>query len=163
MNFHMTFLIFKKYFKYICIFDIFLFFEKVMEVTILIDYFIFITVRAFKYLLLTILIICKNFFILFSILFMVRFAFTNIYINVTSNDNVNTILDGTLPVASMAGVRIDSWQERSMSVFDTPKEDNESLDYIFRNYIILTLSYFFGNIFCKIRLLIPLGYCYQFL
>ena len=81
-----------------------MFFEKVMEVTILIDYFIFITVRVFKYLLLTILIICKNFFILFSILFMVKFAFTNIYINVTSNDNVNAILDGTLPVAYMAGI-----------------------------------------------------------
>ena len=106
MNFHMTFLIFKKYFKYICIFDIFLFFEKVMEVIILIDYFIFITVKVFKYLLLTILIICSNFFILFSILFMVRFAFANIYINMTSNDNVNTILDGTLPVVSMAGVRM---------------------------------------------------------
>ena len=96
MNFHMKFLIFKKYFKYVYIFYIFLFFEKVMEVIILIDYFTFITVRVFKYLLLTILIICKNFFILFSILFMVRFAFTNIYINVTSNYNVNTILDGTL-------------------------------------------------------------------
>ena len=120
-----------------------------MEVIILIDYFIFIRARVFKYLLLMILIICKNFFILFSILFRVRFAFTNIYINVTSNGNVNTILDGMLPVASMAGVRIDYWQERSMSVFDTPKEDTESLDYIFHNYIILTLSYFFGNIFCK--------------
>ena len=84
---------------------------------------------------------------------MVRFAFTNIYINVTSNDNVNTILDGTLPIASMAGVRIDYWQERSMSVFDTPKEDAESLDYIFHNYIILTLSYFFGNIFCKNKII----------
>ena len=84
---------------------------------------------------------------------MVRFAFTNIYINVTSNDNVNTILDGTLPVACMAGVRIDYWQERSMSVFDTPKEDTESLDYIFHNYIILTLSYFFGNIFCKNKII----------
>ena len=152
MNFYMTFLIFKKYFKYIYIFDIFLFFEKVMEVIILIDYFIFITVRVLKYLL-TILIICKNFFILFSNLFMVRFAFTNIYINVTSNDNVNTILDGTLPVASMAGVRIDYWQERSMSVSDTPKKDTESLDYIFRNYIVLTLSYFFGNIFCKNKII----------
>ena len=130
-----------------------MFFEKVMEVIILIDYFIFITVRVFKYLLLTILIICKNFFILFSILFMVRFAFTNIYINVTFNDDVNTILDGTLPVASMAGVRIDYWQERSMSVSDTPKEDTESLDYIFRNYIVLTLSYFFGNIFCKNKII----------
>ena len=115
MNFHMTFLIFKKYFKYIYIyiyiyiFDIFLFFEKVMEVIILIDYFIFITVRVFKYLLLTILIICKNLFILFSVLFMVRFAFTNIYINVTCNGNVNTIFDGTLPVTSVAGVRIDYW------------------------------------------------------
>ena len=124
-----------------------------MEVIILIDYFIFITVRVFKYLLLTILIICKNFFILFSILFMVRFAFTNIYINVTSNDNVNTILDGTLPIASMAGVRIDHWQERSMSVSDAPKEDTESLDYIFRNYIVLTSSYFFGNIFCKNKII----------
>ena len=126
-----------------------MFFEKVVEVIILIDYFIIITVRVFKYLLLTILIICKNFLILFSILLMIRFAFTNIYINVTSNDNVNTILDGTLSVASMAGVRIDYWQERFMSVSDTPKEDTESLDYVFRNYIILTLSYFFGNIFCK--------------
>ena len=134
-----------------------------MEVIILIDYFIFITVRVFKYLLLTIFIICKNFFILFSIVFMVRFAFTNIYINVTSNDNVNTILDGTLPVASMAGVRIDYWQERSMSVSDTPKEVTESLDYIFLNYLIFTLSYFLETFFAKIRLLIPLGYCYQFL
>ena len=67
----------------------------------------------------------------------------------TSNDNVNTIPDGMLPVASMAGVRIDYWQERFMSVSDTPKEDTESLDYIFRNYIILTLSYFFWNIFGK--------------
>ena len=65
----------------------------------------------------------------------------------------NTILDGTLPVAFMAGVRIDYWQERSMSVFDTPKEDTESSDYIFRNYIILTLSYFFGNIFCKNKII----------
>ena len=71
----------------------------------------------------------------------------------TSNDNVNTILDGTLPVASMAGVRIDYWQERFMSVCGTPKEDTESLDYIFRNYIILTLSYFFGNIFCKSKII----------
>ena len=71
----------------------------------------------------------------------------------TSNDNVNTILDGTLPVASMAGVRIDYWQERFMSVSDTPKEDTESLDYIFRNYIILTLPYFFGNIFCKNKII----------
>ena len=153
MNFHMTFFIFKKYFKYGYIFDIFLFFEKVMEDIILIDYFIFITVRVFKYLLLMILIICKNFFILFSILFMVRFAFTNIYMNVTSNDNVNAILDGMLPVASMAGVRIDYWQERFMSVSDTPKEDTESLDYIFRNYIILALSFFFGNIFCKNKII----------
>ena len=53
---------------------------------------------------------------------MVRFAFTNIYINVTSNDNVNTILDGTLPVASMAGAMIDYWQERFMSVSDTLKK-----------------------------------------
>ena len=134
-----------------------------MEVIILIDYFRFITAMVFKYLLFTILIVCKNFFILFSILFMVRCAFTNIYINVTSNDNFNTILDGTLPVASMAGVRIDYWQERFMSVSDTPKEDTESLNYVFRNYIILTLSCFFGKKICKKRLLIPLGYCYQFL
>ena len=153
MNFHMTFLIFKKYFKCICIFDIFLFFEKVMKVSILIDYFIFITVRVFKYLLLMILIIWRNFFILFSILFMVRFAFTNIYTNVTSNDNFNTIPDGTLPVACMAGVRIHYWQERFVSVSGTPKEDTESLDYIFHNYIILTLSYFFGNIFCKNKII----------
>ena len=80
---------------------------------------------------------------------MVRFAFTNIYINVTSNDNVNTILDGTLPVASMAGVRIDYWQERFMSLSDTPKEDTESLDYIFRNYIILTFILFFWKHFLE--------------
>ena len=38
-------------------------------------------------------------------------------------------------------------------MFDTPKEDTESLDYIFGNYIILTLSYFFGNIFCKNKII----------
>ena len=81
----------------------------------------------------------------------------------TSNDNVNTILDRMLPVASMAGVRIDYWQERFMSVSDTPKEDTESLDYIFHNYIILTLSFFLETFCVKIRLLIPLGYFYQFL
>ena len=40
-----------------------------------------------------------------------------------------------------------------MSVSDTPKENTESLDYVFRNYIILTLSYFFGNIFCKNKII----------
>ena len=40
-----------------------------------------------------------------------------------------------------------------MSVSDTPKEDTESLDYVFRNYIILTLSYFFRNIFCKNKII----------
>ena len=40
-----------------------------------------------------------------------------------------------------------------MSVSDTPKEDTESLDNIFRNYNILTLSYFFGNIFCKNKII----------
>ena len=53
----------------------------------------------------------------------------------------------------MAGVRIDYGQERFMSVSDTPKEDTESLDYTFHNYIILTLSYFFGNIFCENKII----------
>ena len=83
---------------------------------------------------------------------MVKFAFTKIYTNVTFNDNVNTILDGTLPVVSMSGVRIDYWQERFFSLFDTPK-DTESLDYVFRNYFILTLSYLSVNIFCKNKII----------
>ena len=53
----------------------------------------------------------------------------------------------------MAGVRIDYWQERFMPVSNTPKKDTESLNYIFRNYIILTLSYFFGNTFCKNKII----------
>ena len=39
-----------------------------------------------------------------------------------------------------------------MSVFDTPN-DHESLDCTFRNYLILGLSYFMVNIFCKNRII----------
>ena len=49
----------------------------------------------------------------------------------------------------MPGVRIDYWQERFMSVSDTPKEDTESLDYIFRNYIILTYPIFWKHFLQK--------------
>ena len=63
----MTYLIFTKFFK--CIF------------VILIDYFLYVRDRLFKYLFLGIFVICKHFFKLLLIIFVMNFAFVNILRN----------------------------------------------------------------------------------
>ena len=80
VNIHMTYLIFTKFFK--CTY------------VILTDYILFIAGRLFKYLFLGIFIICRHFFKLLLIEFVMNFAFINIfYINNVSLDvdNVKTI------------------------------------------------------------------------
>ena len=87
----MTYLIFAKFFK--CSF------------VILIGYFLYIGDRLFKYLFSGIFIICQHFFKLLSIIFVMNFAFVNIfYLNNVSFgvDNVKTI-NGTF---SMLWLRI---------------------------------------------------------
>ena len=115
VNIHMTYLIFTKFFK--CTF------------VILIGYCLYIGDKLFKYLLLGIFIICKHFLKLLLIIFVMNFAFVNIfYLNDFSNYG----------------------QEVFISVSVTP-ENTKSLDYVLRNYLILTLISF--SIFGKNRVL----------
>ena len=81
-----------------------------------------------------------------------NFAFVNIfYLNNASFgvDNVKTI-NGTYSLIIMAEDFSNNGQEGFISVSVTP-ENTKSLDYIFRNYLILTLISF--SIFGKNRVL----------
>ena len=136
----MTYLIFSKFFK--CTF------------VILIGYFLYIEDRLFKYLFLGIFIICQYFFKLLFIILVMNFAFVNIfYLNKVSFgvDNVKTI-NGTYSLTIMAEDFSNYGQEVFISVSVTP-ENTTSLDYILRNYLILTLISFSTSIFCKNRVL----------
>ena len=134
----MTYLIFTKFFK--CIF------------VILIDYFLFVGGRLFKYSFLGFLIICKHFFKLLLIIFVINFAFINIFCinNVSFDvDNVKTI-NGTFSLAIMAEDFSNYGHEVFISVSATPENTN-SMDYILRNYLILWLISFCASIYCKNR------------
>ena len=136
----MTYLIFSKFFK--CTF------------VILIGYFLYIGDRLFKYLFLGIFIICQYFFKLLLIILVMNFAFVNIfYLNNVSFgvDNVKTI-NGTYSLTIIAEDFSNYGQEVFISVSVTP-ENTKSLDYILRNYLILTLISFSASIFCKNRVL----------
>ena len=140
INIHMTYLIFTKFFK--CTF------------VILIGYFLYIGDRLFKYLFLRVFIFCQHFFKLLLIIFLANFAFFNIfYLNNVSFgvDNVKTI-NGTYSLTIMAEDFSNYGQEVFISVSVTP-ENTKSLDYILRNYLILTLISFSTSIFCKNRVL----------
>ena len=111
----MTYLIFTKFFK--CTFFI------------LIGYFLYIGDRLLKYLFLAIFIICKQFFELLLIIFVMNFAFVNIfYLNKLSFgvDNVKTI-NGTYSLTIMAEDFSNYGQEVFISVSVTP-EYTKSLD-----------------------------------
>ena len=138
INIHVTNLIFTKFFK--CTF------------VILIGYFLYIGDRLFKYLFLGIFIICKHFFKLLLIIFVMNFAFVDIlYLkNVSFGvDNVKTI-NGTYSLTVMAEDFSNYGQEVFISVSVIP-ENTKLLDYILRNYLILTLISF--SIFGKNRVL----------
>ena len=140
INIYMTYLIFSKFFK--CTF------------VILIGYFLYIGDRLFKYLFLGIFIICQYFFKLLLIILVMNFAFLNIfYLNNVSFgvDNVKTI-NGTYSLTIMAEDFSNYGQEVFISVSVTP-ENTKSLDYILRNYLILTLISFSASIFCRNRVL----------
>ena len=136
----MTYLIFSKFFK--CTF------------VILIGYFLYIGDRLFKYLFLGIFIICQYFFKLLLIILVMNFAFVNIfYLNNVSFgvDNVKTI-NGTYSLTNMAEDFSNYGQEVLISVSVIPENTN-SLDYILRNYLILTLISFSGSISAETRVL----------
>ena len=138
INIYMTYLIFSKFFK--CTF------------VILISYFLYIGDRLFKYLFLGIFIICQYFFKLLLIILVMNFAFVNIfYLNNVSFgvDNVKTI-NGTYSLTIMAEDFSNYRQEVFTSVSVT-RENTYSLDYILRNYLVLTLISFTASIFCKNR------------
>ena len=83
-----------------------------------------------------------------------NFAFVNIfYLNNVSFgvDNVKTI-NGTYSLTIMAEDFSNYGQEVFIPVSVTP-ENTTSLDYILRNYLILTLISFSTTIFCKNRVL----------
>ena len=81
-----------------------------------------------------------------------KFAFANIfYLNNVSFgvDNVKTI-NGTYSLTIMAEDFSNYRQEVFTSVSVT-RENTYSLDYILRNYLVLTLISFTASIFCKNR------------
>ena len=115
-------------------------------------YFSYIGDRLFKYLFLGIFIICQYFFKLLLIIFVMNFAFVKIfYLNNVSFgvDNVKTI-NGTYSLTIMAEDFSNYRQEVFTSVSVT-RENTYSLDYILRNYLVLTLISFTASIFCKNR------------
>ena len=115
-------------------------------------YFSHIGDRLFKYLFLRIFIICQYFFKLLLIIFVMNFAFVKIfYLNNVSFgvDNVKTI-NGTYSLTIMAEDFSNYRQEVFTSVSVT-RENTYSLDYILRNYLVLTLISFTASIFCKNR------------
>ena len=110
--------------------------------------------RLFKYLFLGIFFICQHFFKLLLIIFVMNFASVNIfYLNNVSFgvDNVK-IINGRYSLTTMAEEFWNYGQEVFISVSVTP-ENTKSLDYILRNYLILTLISFYASIFCKNRVL----------
>ena len=125
-----------------------------MYICYLIDCFLCIGDRLSKYLFLGIFIICQNVFKLLLIIFVLNFTFVNIfYVNNVSFgvDNVKTI-NGTYSLTIMAEDFSNYGNEVFISVSVTP-EIIKSLDYILRNYLILTLISFCTSIFCKNRVL----------
>ena len=110
--------------------------------------------RLFKYLFFGIFIICQHFFKLLLIIFVMNFAFVNMfYLNNVSFgvDNIKTI-SGTYSLTIMAEDFSSYGQEVFISVSVTP-ENTKSLVYILPNYLLLTLISYCASIFCKNRVL----------
>ena len=110
--------------------------------------------RLFKYLFFGIFIICQHFFKLLLIIFVMNFAFVNMfYLNNVSFgvDNIK-IISGTYSLTIMAEDFSSYGQEVFISVSVTP-ENTKSLDYILPNYLVLTLISYCASIFCKNRVL----------
>ena len=107
-----------------------------------------------RYLFLRIFIIFQYSLKLLLIIFVMIFAFVNIFClnNVSFGvDNIKTI-NGTYSLTIMAEDFSNYGQEVFISVSVTP-ENTKSLDYILRNYLILTLISFSASIFCRNRVL----------
>ena len=110
--------------------------------------------RLFKYLFFGIFIICQHFFKLLLIIFVMNFAFVNMfYLNNVSFgvDNIK-IISGTYSLTIMAEDFSSYGQEVFISVSVTP-ENTKSLVYILPNYLLLTLISYCASIFCKNRVL----------
>ena len=123
--------------------------QKLIDVLFLIDYFLYIADRVFKFLITGIFIICKHFFILFIIIFVVKLAFFNLFFinNVPLIVNQAKTIDGMLPM-TMAEDSLSYGKEEYIS-FSFTSENTKHLDYILRNYFILALISFCVNIFSK--------------
>ena len=138
IDIHMIHLIFTSFFE--------------CKFVILIGYFLYIGDRLLKYF--------RNFhyfqvfFKLFLIIFVMNFAFVNIfYLNIVSFgvNNVKTI-NGIYSLMIMAEDFSNYGQEVFISVSVT-SENTTSLDYILWNYLILKLISFCAGIFGKNRIL----------
>ena len=123
--------------------------QKLIDVLFLIDYFLYIADRVFKFLITGIFFICKHFFVLFIIIFVVKLAFFNIFFinNVSLIVNQAKTIDGTLPT-TMAEDSLSYGKEEYIS-FSVTSENTKHLDYILRNYFILALTSFCVDIFSK--------------
>ena len=123
--------------------------QKVIDVLFLIDYFLYIADKVFKFLITGIFIICKHFFILFIIIFVVKLAFFNIFFinNVPLIVNQAKTIDGTL-TTTMVQDSLSYGKEEYIS-FSLTSENTKHLDYILQIYFILALISFCVNIFSK--------------
>ena len=123
--------------------------QKLIDVLFLIDYFLYIADRVFKFLMTGIFIICKQFFILFIIIFVVKLAFFNIFFinNVPLIVNQAKTIDGALPTTM--GEDSLSYGKEGYISFSVTSKNTKHLDYTLRNYLILTLISFCVNIFSK--------------
>ena len=130
----------------------------------LIGYFLYFGDRLFKYWFLRVFIICQHFFKPLLIIFVMNFAFVNIfYLNNVLFDVVNVkTINATFWLTVLAEGFSNYGQEVFISVFATP-ENTKSLDCILRNYLFLTFISFCVNIFCKNRVLNLSNYLFRFL
>ena len=123
--------------------------QKLIDVLFLIDYSLYIADRVFKFLITGIFVICKHFFILFIIIFVVKLAFFNIFFinNAPLIVNPAKTIDGMLPT-TMTEDSLSYGKEEYIS-FPVTSENTKHLDYILWNYFILALISFCVNIFSK--------------
>ena len=130
-------------------------FEKIINIIVLIDYFLYIAGRVFKYSFLGILLVFNHCFITFLIIFIVKFAFNHIfYIHFTvfSNSDVMTY-NFTFPLTFLAEDISNYGQEGNISVNSGTSENTKPLNDILRNYLLLTLVSFSVRMFYKNRIL----------
>ena len=126
-------------------------FKNVINVIFLIDYFLFVTSRFLKYILIAFFIICKHFLLLFLILFTLHCTYINIFYIHSSTYNIDyKKTNKTFSQTSTARDVSKYGQKETIAVSVTP-ENTESI--FLRSYLVLAIISFCIRIFCKNKIL----------